>query len=40
LKLWKCKNNSADLPFGTICKDQQSIDNFFRDETFSFAFVN
>ena len=40
LKLWKCKNGSADLPPGTVCRDRQTIDNYFKDETFSFAFVN
>ncbi len=40
LKLWKCKNGSSDLPPGTVCKDQKTIDDYFRDETFSFAFVN
>ena len=40
LKLWKCKNDTDDLPKGTVCKNQKTIDEYFKDETFSFAFVN
>jgi hypothetical protein len=42
LKLWKCRNDTGinDRPLGTICKDRNAIDAYFRDQTFSFAFVN
>ena len=40
LKLWKCRNDSAEKPPGVVCKDKNAIDNYFKDETFNFAFVN
>jgi hypothetical protein len=40
LKLWKCRNDSAEKPPGVVCKDKDVIDNYFKDETFNFAFVN
>ena len=40
LKLWKCRNDSSEKPIGVVCKDKNSIDNYFRNETFNFAFVN
>ena len=40
LKLWKCRNDSAEKPKGVVCKDKNAIDNYFKDETFNFAFVN
>jgi hypothetical protein len=40
LKLWVCRNDSVIKPRGTVCKDKNAIDKYFRNETFSFAFVN
>ena len=40
LKLWKCRNDSAEKPKGVVCKDKNAIENYFKDETFNFAFVN
>jgi hypothetical protein len=40
LKLWMCRNDSSEKPPGVECKDQDAIDNYFKDETFNFAFVN
>jgi hypothetical protein len=40
IKLWMCRNDSSEKPPGVECKDQDAIDNYFKDETFNFAFVN
>ena len=40
VKLWVCRNESTDKPPGVICKDKSTISNYFRNETFNFAFVN
>jgi hypothetical protein len=40
LKLWKCRNDSDEKPPEVICKDNNDIDNYFKDESFNFAFVN
>jgi hypothetical protein len=40
VKLWKCHNESSEKPPGVICKDRNAINNYFKNETFSFAFVN
>ena len=42
IKLWKCLNSTKA---GTIyqnytCKDKATIDSYFENETFSFAFIN
>lgn len=45
LKLWKCQNASSS-PSGTgvtpgvTCKDPKVIDEYFRKESFNFAFIN
>lgn len=37
LKLWKCQNSTTS---SVVCKNKTTIDNHFRSEIFSFAFVN
>ena len=42
IKLWKCLNSTkkGTLYENVTCKDKTTIDNYFENETFSFAFVN
>jgi hypothetical protein len=40
LKLWKCRNDSDEKPPEVICKNNNDIDNYFKDESFNLAFVN
>lgn len=47
LKLWRCQNKSASNPTnigvpptGQTCFDKAAIDEYFKSETFSFAFSN
>ena len=40
MKMYKCSNDSGELPVGVRCKDMDSIDKYFDNEVFSFAFVN
>ena len=47
IKLWKCQNSTsktkAEAPGvrpGVVCEDRNTIDEYFRKEKFSFAFIN
>lgn len=46
MKLWKCRNFTngelfeKSFPVNITCKDQATIDNYFRSETLSIAFTN
>lgn len=44
LKLWKCQNstngNKVGVTPGVTCANQTTIDNYFRKQTFNFAFIN
>ncbi len=42
IKLWKCNNYTINgTRFANVtCKDSDTIDNYLKQETLSFAFVN
>ncbi|TNV82719.1 hypothetical protein FGO68_gene2428 [Halteria grandinella] len=44
IKLWKCQNstnnNTVGVRPGVVCQSQTAIDNYFRKQTFNFAFIN
>lgn len=40
MKMYKCSNDSEELPPDVVCKDKDTIDKYFENEVFSFAFVN
>ncbi|TNV83530.1 hypothetical protein FGO68_gene1497 [Halteria grandinella] len=44
IKLWKCQNstnnNTVGVSPGVVCQSQTAIDNYFRKQTFNFAFIN
>lgn len=46
IKLWKCQNQTGSASTapgvtpGVICKDKKTIDDYFKKESFNFAFIN